>query len=59
MGNLQRDDLVLIVIDNVPRSHWLLMQVVGNFPVDDIVVRSVNVKTLAVNTRDRLINVLY
>ena len=43
--NISKGDLVLVVADNVPRSHWPLARVVDTYPGEDGVVRSANVET--------------
>ena len=43
--NISKGDLVLVVADNVPRSHWPLASVVDTYPGEDGDVRSANVET--------------
>ena len=43
--NISKGNLVLVVADNVPRSHWPLASVVDTYPGEDGDVRSANVET--------------
>ena len=43
--NISKDDLVLVVANNIPRSHWPLAGIVDTYPEEDGVVRNAKVKT--------------
>ena len=43
--NISKGDLVLVVADNIPRSHWPLARAVDTYPGEDGVFRSAKVKT--------------